>query len=78
MAIASTRAPLAFAAFTAASVSAVSPLWLTATMRSCFVKTGSRYRTSLPISTCAGIFASCSTQYRPAIAACELVPHATK
>src|SRR5471032_2152601 len=68
--------PSACACFKAASVSAVSPDCEITTTKARGFGTDSRYRYSLAISTCVGIFATDSSQYFAVIPAYELVPHA--
>src|SRR6266550_614076 len=72
------RAPCFFASSIAASVSTVSPDWVTATTSCPLVTAGCRYRYSLAISTSQGIRATRSMRYLPTSAAYEAVPHATK
>ena len=75
---ATTAAPLALAACTAPSVSAVSPDWESATTRVSGPTSGSRYRNSEAMSTSAGTPASRSRYWRPTRAAWYEVPQATR
>ena len=70
------NAPFSFASFIAASVSAVSPLWLTATTMSSLKITGFLYLNSLAYSTSTGIWQASSMKYLPMRAECQLVPQA--